>query len=258
MRTFVISLKDAAARRNFMTQQLEKLGIDFEFLDAFYGADYYNDEKYFARKSSRRYEKRLMTPGEIGCALSHQAIYRKMIDENIPYALIFEDDAVISPDILKVLPELEKYIKPNQLITLAKCDLIYNKNRIHLYDGYYLSKPYMIKYGSMAQTPGYIITKEAAEKILSINFPVYIPADSWGRYKKIIDFRGVTPTQTLVHQNMDFESSIVNGTRNTISRSTVASLLFYNFYSHWALGRFLKRIYQLTLKKLIKRQNKKK
>ena len=138
-----------------MTQQLEKLGIEFEFLDAFYGADYYNDEKYFAREPSKRYEKRLMTPGEIGCALSHQAIYRKMLDENIRYALIFEDDAVISPDILKVLPELEKHIKPNQLITLAKCDLSYKKGRIHLYDGYYLSKPYMIKYGSMAQAAGY-------------------------------------------------------------------------------------------------------
>lgn len=241
-----------------MTQQLEKLGIEFEFLDAFYGADYYNDEQYFVREPSIKYEKRLMSPGEIGCALSHQAIYRKMLDENIPYALIFEDDAVISPDILKVLPELEKHIKPNQLITLAKCDLTYRKNKIHLYGDFFISKPYMIKYGSMAQTPGYIITKEAAKTILSINFPVYIPADSWGRYRKIIDFRGITPTQTIVHQNMDFESSIISGTRNTISRSTVFSLLFYNFYSHWAIGRLLKRIYQLTLKKLIKRQNKKK
>ena len=111
MKTFVISLKDASERRKFMKDQLETLGIEFDFLDAFYGADYYNDEKYFAREPSLKYEKRLMKPGEIGCALSHQAIYRKMVDENIPYALIFEDDAVISPDILKVLPELEKQIK---------------------------------------------------------------------------------------------------------------------------------------------------
>lgn len=231
-----------------MTQQLKTLGIEFEFLDAFWGADYYDDEKYFARTPSQKYEKRLMTPGEIGCALSHLAIYKKMIDENISYALIFEDDAVISPDILKVLPELEKHIKPNQLITLTKCDLTYKKNRIHLYGDYYLSIPYMVKYGSMAQTPGYIITKEAAEKILSINFPVYIPADSWGRYRKIIEFRGVTPTQTLVHQNMSIESSIISGIRNTASRSTVVSLLFYNFYTQWAIGRFLKKIYKKTFK----------
>ena len=253
MRTFVISLKNATERRKFMTQQLKTLGVEFEFLDAYWGAAYYNDEKYFARKPSQKYEKRLMTPGEIGCALSHQAIYRKMLDENIPYALIFEDDAVISPDILKVLPELEKNIRPNQLITLAKCDLTYKKNRIHLYGDYHLSKPYMIKYGSMAQTPGYIITREAAEKILSINFPVYIPADSWGRYRKIIDFRGVTPTKTLVHQNMELESSIISGVRNTASRSTVPSLLFYNFYTQWPIGRFLKKIYQKTFKVWLKK-----
>ncbi len=253
MRIFVISLKNATERRNLITKQFEKLGLNYEFLDAFWGADYYNDEKYFARIPSQKYEKRLMSPGEIGCALSHQAIYKKMLEENIPYTLIFEDDAVISPDILKVLPELEKHIKQNQLITLTKCDLTYKKDKIHLCGKYYLSKPYMIKYGSMAQAAGYVITKEAAEKILSINFPVYIPADSWGRYRKVIDFRGVTPSKSLVHQNMELESSIITGVRNTASHSTIFSLLFYNFYTQWALGRFLKRIYQKTFKVWLKK-----
>ena len=90
-------------------------------------------------------------------------------------------------------------------------------------------------------------------KLQAINFPVYIPADSWGRYRKIINFRGITPTQTIVHQNMDFESSIIVGIRNTASRSTIFSLLFYNFYTQWAIGRFLKKIYQKTFKVWLKK-----
>ncbi len=253
MRTFVISLKDATERRKLMAQQLEKLGIEFEFLDAFWGADYYDDEKFFSKQLSKHYEKRLLSPGEVGCALSHLAIYKKIIEENIPYALIFEDDAVISPDILKVLPEIEKNIKQNQMITLTKCTFSYKKGRIHLYDDYYISKPYMIKYGSIAQAPGYIITKEAAEKIYSFNFPVCVPADNWGWYRKQIDFRGIVPTQTLVHQNMSLESSIVSGVRNTEKRETIAGVLFYHFYTYWALGRLLKTIYQKTIKKLLKK-----
>lgn len=249
MRTFVISLLSAVERREKIKKQLDDLGIPFEFVDAVKGVDFYDNPEYFNRTASMKYEKRLMNPGEIGCALSHQKIYRKMIEEDLPYVLIFEDDAVLSPDIVKVLPELEKNIKPNQLITMAKCDLTLKKQDIPLTEIYNLSKPYMVKYGSMAQTPGYLITKEAAAKILEINFPVYIPADSWGRYRKIIDFRGVTPTQTLVHQDMSLDSSIVAGIRNTAGRSTVKSLLFYNFYTQWAVGRFMKKIYQLTLKK---------
>lgn len=236
-----------------MKEQLEKLGIEFEFLDAFHGKDYYDDERYFARDVSLKYEKRVMSPGEIGCALSHQAIYRKLIDEDIPYALIFEDDAVISPDILKVLPEIEKHIQPNQLITLERCDFTYKKSRIQLYENYYLAVPYMVKYGSIAQTAGYIITKEAAKKILNINFPIFTPADCWKPYMKIIDFRGVIPSQTIVHQNMNFESSVITGIRNTACRSTIAKLLFYNFYTQWALGRFLKKIYQKTFKVWLKK-----
>ena len=31
-------------------------------------------------------------PGAIGCALSHLKIYKHVVDNNIPYALILEDD----------------------------------------------------------------------------------------------------------------------------------------------------------------------
>ena len=37
------------------------------------------------------------SPGAIGCALSHQAVYRRMLAEDVPLALVFEDDIAI-PD----------------------------------------------------------------------------------------------------------------------------------------------------------------
>ncbi|MGK3144289.1 glycosyltransferase family 25 protein [Pantoea sp. C2G6] len=41
-------------------------------------------------------------PGETGCALSHIAIYRKRLDENIAQAFILEDDALLTAG----LPEM--------------------------------------------------------------------------------------------------------------------------------------------------------
>ena len=38
----------------------------------------------------------LISSGELGCLLSHQQIYRSMINENIPSAIVLEDDAMLN------------------------------------------------------------------------------------------------------------------------------------------------------------------
>jgi len=40
-----------------------------------------------------------LTPGMIGCYLSHYAIYKQIVEDKLPYAIIFEDDATIHPRI---------------------------------------------------------------------------------------------------------------------------------------------------------------
>ena len=45
----------------------------------------------------RKLEKfgRELTPGELGCSLSHIRLWEKMVKENIPEVLILEDDLLI-------------------------------------------------------------------------------------------------------------------------------------------------------------------
>ena len=40
-----------------------------------------------------------LTPGMIGCYLSHYLIFKQIVDDQLPYAVIFEDDANIHPRI---------------------------------------------------------------------------------------------------------------------------------------------------------------
>lgn len=47
----------------------------------------------------------LLEPGEIGCFLSHLRVFNQIRKENLPYALIFEDDALFCDNFL------EKYSK---------------------------------------------------------------------------------------------------------------------------------------------------
>ena len=182
MRIFVISLKDAVDRRAFVSGQLDSIGLEYDFVDAVWGKNHYTDPAYYDKEKALRIELRNLTPGEVGCALSHQKVYDLIIEYNLPYAFVMEDDAVLSPDLPEVLRSLVDHIKQNDLIQLERCDVYSRKGIKTLYKSYRIVKPTMIKYGSMCQSAGYVITQEAARKIKKTNFPVYVPADSWGQY----------------------------------------------------------------------------
>ena len=249
MKIFVISLPDAADRRAFVSAQLARAGLEFEFVDAVRGKDVRDDPAFYDRGKALRIELRDLTGGEIGCALSHQKVYSIMAERGLAYALVMEDDAVVSPDLPEVLRVLEPRIRPNDLIQLERCDVFSRKGIEPLVGPYRLVEPRMVTYGSMCQSAGYVVTREAAEKIAAINRPVYVPADSWGQYVGIVRFRGVVPTLSLIKQDVSFECTTQDYQRSEFTPSTPLSLLIYAFKTRSALGRFLVR----TAKRILRR-----
>ncbi len=85
---FVISLARAPDRRTSISQHLKSLNVDFRLVDAVDGT---------AMSAESRAELLApgasLNPGEIGCYLSHINVYKIISEENIPAALILEDDA---------------------------------------------------------------------------------------------------------------------------------------------------------------------
>jgi GR25 family glycosyltransferase involved in LPS biosynthesis len=68
-------------------------------IEKFYGLDARNlsvEElrKYYSPEKTAILLRRQISPGEIGCAFSHNLIYQNMIKASIDYALILEDDAM--------------------------------------------------------------------------------------------------------------------------------------------------------------------
>jgi len=249
MDIFVISLPDAKSRREFISGQLRRLDLAFEFVDAIRGADVYDDPAFYDRPRALKVELRNMTPGEVGCALSHQKVYDIMFERSLPYAFVLEDDAMLSRDLPEALRLLGTRIRPNDLIQLERCDVYSRKGKEPLFNEYRIVRPTMIKYGSMCQSAGYIITREAATKIRTINRPVHVPADSWGLYRHAINFRGIIPTLTLVKQNVSFECTTQDYQRSEFTPSTPLSLLVYAFKTRSRLGRFMVR----SAKKILRR-----
>ncbi|MBR3085715.1 MAG: glycosyltransferase family 25 protein [Kiritimatiellae bacterium] len=98
MRAFYINLDRRPERRAFMERQFERLGLECERVEGGDGRAMPEAEREkavsrFRWWCARGYRAR---DGEIGCALSHQSVYRRMVAEKIPFACILEDDIELS------------------------------------------------------------------------------------------------------------------------------------------------------------------
>lgn len=117
---FVVNLKTCVDRKKEMENQLKKLGLPYMFVEAVYGKALSQEEKDSLcdyKKIYRRYH-RILTDGEIGCALSHKKIYQFMIDNNIEKAIVLEDDVLLKDNFTECYNELKNFTNNNFLIKL--------------------------------------------------------------------------------------------------------------------------------------------
>lgn len=91
MKALVINLKTAPERKKFQQYQLEKLGINYKFMDAVS----MNSAPVLRSKEYWRTGVRLLKNSEKACFLSHLKCWNKVLQADEPM-LILEDDALLS------------------------------------------------------------------------------------------------------------------------------------------------------------------
>lgn len=155
-----------------------------------------------------------LSPGQIGCSLSHVAAYRRIVELDLPYAFVVEDDCILPEDINVLLAQLEKEIKQGEVIQLYNWSLktsefsTQDAGHIGRYSLYYP----MLMSGLGAAT-AYIISREAAERIIRTNCPVRVTADDWSFFHS----QGAVAAVRILHpspvQIMALESTIATSGR---------------------------------------------
>ncbi|WP_426577120.1 glycosyltransferase family 25 protein [Xenorhabdus stockiae] len=173
MKIFVINLKSNSERRLTIQQQADALNLDIEFIDAVYGIQLSDDE---ISQLVYDYPECRLTKGEIGCALSHLFIYKKIISENISCALVLEDDAVLSNNIKRVISDIKRVdnIRKPNVYLLSKVEK-YIENKKIKSSSFNIHKAY-----EASGTHGYLVNKTAAKKLLNELKPIKYEADMWG------------------------------------------------------------------------------
>ena len=99
---FIINMPKDTGRRMFMEKQMYYLGLQYEFVEGKLGTDKEVVNSCDNALAIKEHGK-VLTNGEKGCAFSHRFVYEKMLLENIPYALILEDDAVLPKNISEII-----------------------------------------------------------------------------------------------------------------------------------------------------------
>ncbi len=160
-----------------MTKRLAKVGLTpifFEAVDG-YQLDIPNLADYDGEKR-RRYFGKDLKAGEIGCLLSHRAIYEKMVTDKIPCALILEDDVFLADNFKDVIEDLQGCSVPWDLIRFVGHGKVFDigyRSLASLRHGYDITRVPTSPSGAYA----YLLTQEAAKRLLHFMHRNWIPVD---------------------------------------------------------------------------------
>ena len=156
---YVINLDKNKDRLQKFTSTYDDSGLTedrFKRVEAIYGKEI-NYQEYISDEVEIS-----MTPGMVGCFLSHLNVYNMILNSNKEYALIFEDDAYILRDLnLSMISSIFDSTPEDWDIILLGYDI---SNPVHKYeklDG-------CLKMYNFWGTHAYFIKKTAAAKLLNL------------------------------------------------------------------------------------------
>ncbi|WP_010364139.1 glycosyltransferase family 25 protein [Pseudoalteromonas citrea] len=203
---FVINMKSSAERWQKTHSRLQNLGLECVRFDATVGKSLSEAEisTWYDVDANLRKHHRNMTPGEIGCYISHMRVWQHMDDKNIPAAIILEDDLIIEDHLSETI---------DQLSMLTNWDMIkLSDNRANPFiDSFTLTKQLVL--GNYLKVPngtqGYAVSLPGAQKLLQRK-PFFRPVDVDIQFHSEVDLRLIGIKPYPISEDLSFDSEIVN------------------------------------------------
>ena len=162
-----------------MIRRLDSANVAYEIVDAVDGAnlDLSQLGERLDRKGQMRHLGRLMNRGEIGCYLSHYNLWRRMIDEQIPAAVILEDDATLQDDFARAVAAVVACDYEWDVV-LFHAPLRSTRRLVCNLGGDFQLMDYKRHY---PRTTGYLINLSGAKKLADYCHRMRLPIDvAWG------------------------------------------------------------------------------
>ena len=238
---FIISLPEETARRSAIAEHLKSHGFQFKFLDAVDGRQMnVLEHPDYDAKTRRSAHGRDLKPGELGCFLSHRAAYQKIVDDNLDYALLLEDDARFHENTKEVLETLLKKEFDFDIVRLLGSPKVAkgkHRKLFQIFENFWLVRLRTAPGGAHAT----LISRKGAEKLLKVTKTFAFPIDTvLGRsWETGIQAYSIQPG--LSTQDLSFETSI--GDERHDKSSTPKNLKFKITRLRFKIGEALGKVW---------------
>lgn len=180
MKVYIVNLERSVDRRSYMIDMLNNYqGLDIELIKAVDGrllSEYERHTLFDTKRFSKTMLKEVR-PGEIGCTLSHQKCYQRLIKSENKSAIIFEDDLVVKEDFTPLIPRIEAWLDNDESRLLLLSGWFYYTKSSTFDREHHISK---VIDGCL--THGYALNRSAA-KLMSDHQPWYV-ADAWDMFRR--------------------------------------------------------------------------
>ncbi|MDR3187136.1 MAG: glycosyltransferase family 25 protein [Holosporaceae bacterium] len=244
---YLLNLDRATDRLDSVMPKIERLGCPFERISAVDGT--LLSEKYIGSVADlgtyKKYFRMLPEAGTIGCSLSHEKAWRKFLESDNEFAVIFEDDAYFDPQELSETIQL--LIRKKDLWDVVGFELNHRGHPMKIAP---LPKgKFLAAYLTDVKHAGcYLINRSAAHKLLQKFYPIRMPVDHYytAPWEFNFKFAGVEPRmvkQKFQYSQIKISPSVMIGSVNIYVASIIYKTkravlqLIYSFY-YFLLGSY--------------------
>lgn len=189
---FVVSLAGASERKQLVKDALSSIDVECRFFPAVDGRQMGQAEleKVYSRELALKWKGRELSQAEVGTCLSHFAVWEKMVEDNLPSAFIFEDDAHAGRMFKEFMGKLDCLPEDWEII-IFKTDASVTHDLKPLFDIYSIGK--FDRWPNL--TMAYLLSLNAAKKMLNVAKPIRVPLDHYTSRDDIVKLNryGVVP-----------------------------------------------------------------
>ncbi len=222
----LINLERSTDRLAACASQLDSYGLPFDRIEAVNGdtldVSTINELYNFGDSSYHKH----MTRGELGCYLSHVRAWQAIVDEQLDYAVILEDDILLQDDIQQGLEAITYIQQPWDVIKLAEAPA--KRKAVHQIPASDFS---LITYNKVpSRTCAQAVSLSGARKLLGtsikINRPIDIELQYW--WESELSVFGLKPY--VVKANHDEISEIDRNLNRKKAKQSFFKKIVSGFY----------------------------
>jgi glycosyl transferase family 25 len=208
---YIVSLRGAVQRRTQCAKTMARLDLRFEFFDAVEGAKLPHEEiaqVYDADGNARRY-KHPLSPPEIGCSLSHFALWQRIASGAEDGGFLLEDDFQPQPGLAEVMQAICGANLENCMVKLYARRPPRGTEIGKLPGGYKLIMPHHVP----GMTLGYAVDKVAAARLAARALPIAMPVDMEIKHWWQFDVPVLVVTPSVLRVDLSETGSTIEAAR---------------------------------------------